>query len=80
MHFVIAFPDFEPCSFFHPHARNPTPFVRPEWIVDSLSAGRLLPVSLACNVSLDASVALYDHDIEIRFPPAFRSRTIRSCP
>ena len=25
--------------------RSPTPVVRPEWVVDSIKAGRLLPVS-----------------------------------
>lgn len=28
----------------HAHERNPPPTVRPEWVVDSLAAGRLLPV------------------------------------
>ncbi|KAK9844061.1 hypothetical protein WJX81_003182 [Elliptochloris bilobata] len=29
----------------HAHERNPPPTVRPEWVVDSLAAGRLLPVT-----------------------------------
>ena len=28
----------------HAHERDPPPTVRPEWVVDSLAAGRLLPV------------------------------------
>ena len=28
----------------HAHERDPPPTVRPEWVVDSLAAGRMLPV------------------------------------
>ena len=49
--------------------RNPTPVVRPEWVVDSLTAGTILPVSLqssflqlaAYHMSADRSSQISPH-------------------